>query len=128
MNDLQKRFYLFIFGCIGVRTLFTVAAAHASASILQILGGIALLFVLGWLHIMLFGERDTGPEVFGGKIWWQNLRPLHALLWAGFAYGAIHGIRSSYRLLAIDTFIGLCAFLFHHYRNGDLEVMLQIKI
>ena len=124
MNDLQKRFYLFIFGCIGVRTLFTVAAAYASVPMLQILGSIALIPVFGWLYIMLIGERTTGPEVFGGKIWWQNLRPVHALLWAGFAYSAIRGITSAYRLLAIDTFIGLSAFLFHHYRNGDLKVML----
>lgn len=124
MNDLQKRFYLFIFGCIGVRTLFTVLAAYASVSILHILGILALIPVLGWLYIMLIGERTTGPEVFGGKIWWQNLRPLHTLLWAGFAYYAIRGITSAYRLLAIDTFVGLCAFLIHHYRNGDLKLML----
>jgi hypothetical protein len=124
MNDLQKRFYLFIFGCIGVRTLFTVAAAYASVSTLHIMGILALIPVLGWLNIMLFGERDTGPEVFGGKIWWQNLRLVHTLLWAGFAYGAISGFRSAYRLLAIDTAFGLGAFLFHHYGNGNLKVML----
>ena len=125
MNDLQKRFYLFIFGCIGVRTLFTVAAAYASVSTLHIMGILALIPVLGWLNIMLFGERDTGPEVFGGRIWWQNLRPVHTLLWAGFAYRAIRGITSAYRLLAVDTFIGLCAFLIHHYRNGELKLMLN---
>jgi hypothetical protein len=124
MNDLQKRFYLFLFGCIGVRALFTVAAAYASVPVLYILGIVAIFPVLGWLNIMLFGERDTGPEVFGGRIWWQNLRPLHTLLWAGFAYRAISGFRSAYQLLAIDTFVGLCAFLFHHYRNGNLKVML----
>ena len=124
MNNLQKRFYLFIFGCIGVRTLFTVAAAYASVSTLHILGILALIPVIGWLNIMLFGERDTGPEVFGGRIWWQNLRPIHTLLWAGFAYRAIRGITSAYRLLAIDTLIGLGAFLSHHYINGDLKLML----
>lgn len=123
MNNLQKRFYLFLFGCIGVRTLFTVAAAYASVSALHIMGILALIPVVGWLNIMFFGERDTGPEVFGGRIWWQNLRPVHTLLWAGFVYGAIRGITTAYRLLAIDTFVGLCAFLFHHYRNGDLKVM-----
>jgi len=125
MNTLQKRFYLFLFGCIGVRTLFTVAAANVSAATLQIFGFIALLPVLGWLRIMLFGERNTGPEVFGGKIWWQNLRPVHTLLWAGFAYRAIYGFTSAWRLLAIDTLIGLGAFLFHHYANGNLEIMLS---
>jgi len=126
MNDLQKRFYLFLFGCIGVRALFTLAAAYASLSTLYMMGILALIPVLGWLNIMLFGERDTGPEVFGGKIWWQNLRPVHTLLWAGFAYGAISGFRSAYQLLAIDTAFGLGAFLFHHYKNGNLKVMLHI--
>jgi hypothetical protein len=107
-----------------VRTLFTVAAAYASVSTLHIMGILALIPVLDWLYIMLIGERDMGPEVFGGRIWWQNLRPVHTLLWAGFAYRAIRGFTSAYRLLAIDTFIGLGAFLFHHYRNGDLKLML----
>lgn len=125
MNDLQKRFYLFLFGCIGARTLITVLAAYVHGSILTILGYLALLPVLGWLYIMLIGKRNTGPEVFGSRIWWQNLRPVHALLWAGFAYRAISGFSSAYRLLAIDTAIGLGAFLFHHYMNGELEVMLS---
>ena len=73
---------------------------------------------------MLIGKRNTGPEVFGGRIWWQKLRPLHTLLWAGFAYYAISGFSSSYRFLAIDTMIGLSAFLFHHYSNGDLPTMV----
>ena len=125
MNDLKKRFYLFLLGCIGARTLFTVIAACSSSSTLSILGYLALLPVFGWLYIMLFGERNTGPEVFGGRIWWQKLRPVHTLLWAGFAYRAIFGLPSPYRLLAIDTLIGLGAFLFHHYMNGELEVMLS---
>lgn len=124
MNDLQKRFYLFLFGCIGTRTLFTILAASVSVSFLHILGYIALLPVFGWIYIMLIGKRNTGPEVFGGRIWWQNLRPLHTLLWAGFAYCAISGFPSAYRLLAIDTAIGLAAFLFHHNSNGDLPKMV----
>ena len=124
MNTLQKRFYLFLFGCIGARSLFTIASAYASVSTLQIMGALALLPVFGWLYIMFIGERSTGPEVFGGKIWWQNLRPVHTLLWAGFAYRAISGFTSAWRLLAVDTLFGLCAFLLHHYANGELAVML----
>jgi len=128
MNTLQKRFYLFLFGCIGARTVFTAAAAHASLPTLRIMGALALIPVLGWLYIMLIGERTTGPEVFGGTIWWQNLRPVHTLLWAGFAYRAIYGFTSAWRLLAIDTLIGLGAFLFHHYSNGNLPKMLKSPI
>ena len=125
MNNLQKRFYLFLFGCIGARTLFTITSAYANTFLLKALGVIALLFVLGWLYIMFIGERNTGPEVFGSKIWWQNLRPVHALLWAGFAYQALHGIPSAYRFIAVDTLVGLSAFLYHHYHNGELAVMMS---
>jgi len=124
MNDLQKRFYLFLFGCIGTRTLFTILAAYASVSFLPILGYLALLFVFGWIYIMLIRKRNTGPEVFGGRIWWQKLRPLHMLLWAGFAYCAISRFPFAYRFLAIDTLFGIGAFLFHHDSNGDLPNML----
>jgi hypothetical protein len=73
---------------------------------------------------MLIGKRNTGPEVFGGRIWWQTLRPLHMLLWAGFAYYAISRFPFAYRFLVIDTMIGLSVFLVHHYSNGDLPTMV----
>ena len=85
------------------------------------LGYLAILPAIGFLLIFLFGLRKTGQEVFGEKIWWNNLRPVHALLYFLFAYNAINGNKMAYQFLLIDVIIGLTGFLTFHYKNGDFE-------
>jgi hypothetical protein len=121
MNDMQKRFLLFLIGCIGVRTLFVLIAKNASTYYLPILGYLALLPAIGFVYIYLTGSRQTGAEVFGEKIWWNNLRPLHAALYFLFAYNAINGNKMAYQYLLIDVVIGLTAFVAFHYKNGDFK-------
>lgn len=122
---LTIRFYAFLFGCIGSRLLFTLLAAYSSPLVLPILGGVALIPVLGWFYILFVEPRDTGLEVFGDEIWWKSLRPIHMLLWAFFAYLAIHGNPRAWIILAADTVGGLGAFLFFHGTRGTLMRMLQ---
>jgi len=119
MNDLQKRFLLFLIGCIGTRSLFVVLAKYISTEYLKYLGYLALLPAIGFMYIYLSGSRKTGAEVFGEKIWWNNLRPLHSILYFLFAYNAIIGNKQSWIILLIDVLIGLISFLIHHYANGD---------
>lgn len=119
-STIQIRFLLFLFGCIGSRAAFTLLSAYASESLLQILGLLALIPVIGWIYIIFIGKRDTGAEVFGEKIWWQNLRPIHLLFWSLFSYLAITGYRNAWIVLLIDTLFGLSAFLAHHYSVGNL--------
>jgi hypothetical protein len=121
MNDMQKRFLLFLIGCIGVRTLFVLIAKNASAYYLPILGYLALLPAIGFVYIYLTGSRQTGAEVFGEKIWWNNLRPLHAAFYFLFAYNAINGNKMAYQYLMYDVVIGLGAFLAFHYKNDDFK-------
>jgi len=121
MNNIQKRFLLFLIGCIGLRSLFVIIAKNASTHYLQLLGYLALLPAIGFVYIYLTGSRKTGGEVFGEKIWWNDLRPIHASLYFLFAYNAINGNKMAYQYLLIDVIIGLCAFLAFHYKNGDFE-------
>jgi hypothetical protein len=113
-NNLQKRFLLFLIGCIGTRSLFVYLAKTASKTILKYMGFIATLIGLGFFYIFLTNSRTTGPEVFGDKIWWNNLRPIHGLLYLLFAYNAIQGNRNSWIYLLIDVLIGLFSFLYFH--------------
>ncbi len=124
VNVLKLRFYLFMFGCIGSRLAFTALSAFSHGWFLKLLGFLALIPVYGWFYIIFFGKRDTGLEVFGGKIWWQNLRPIHMLLWGLFAYLAIHGNPKSWIVLLVDTLFGASAFLIKHWSTGDLMKML----
>ena len=121
MNNIQKRFLLFIFGCISIRLLFVYIAKTIDNSYLPILGLLALIPAIGFFYIFFTKSRETGPEVFGEKIWWNNLRILHGLLYLIFAILAI--TRQSYAWIAllIDVSIGLLSFLYFHYSNGNFN-------
>ena len=119
MNDLQKRFLMFLIGCIGVRSLFVIIAKYVNTQYLKYMGYIALLPAIGFIYIYLTGSRKTGPETFGEKIWWNNLRPIHSILYFLFAYNAINGNKQSWIYLLVDVLFGLISFLIYHYVNGD---------
>ena len=121
MNTVQKRFLLFLVGCIGTRSLFVYLAKNASKQILMYMGYLALLPAIGFLYLYFSGARKTGAEVFGDKIWWNNLRPVHSLLYFVFAYNAINGNPMAWVYLAIDVVIGLISFLSYHFYNGDFK-------
>jgi hypothetical protein len=119
MKDLHKRFLMFLIGCIGLRSLFVVIAKNINIRYLKYLGYLALLPATGFLYIFLTGSRKTGPETMGGKIWWNNLRPVHSLLYFLFAYAAITGNKQAWLYLLVDVLLGLISFLIYHYVNGD---------
>lgn len=119
MNNIQKRFLLFLVGCIGTRALAAYTAKVASTQYLRYLGYLALVPAIGFAAIYLTGSRKTGAEVFGAHIWWNDLRPVHSLLYFMFAYNAIKGMRSAWLFLLADVCIGLGAFLAHHWVAGS---------
>jgi hypothetical protein len=57
----------------------------------------------------------------GEKIWWNNLRPIHAILYILFAISAINKKSYSWIFLLIDVILGLTMFLYHHYSIGDFS-------
>jgi hypothetical protein len=124
MNDIQKRFLLFLVGCIGTRTLFVLIAKNASSKYLPLLGYLALLPAIGFLYIYFTGSRKTGAEVFGEKIWWNDLRPLHSFIYFLFAYNAIIGNTKAWMYLLVDVIIGLFSFLIFHFKNGDFKKLI----
>lgn len=120
---MQKRFLLFLLGCIGVRSLFVVIAKYTNTNYLKYLGYLALLPAIGFIYIYLTGTRKTGPETLGDKIWWNDLRPVHACLYLLFAYNAIIGNKDSWIYLLADVLIGLISFLIYHYVKGDFRAL-----
>ena len=124
MNNIQKRFLLFLIGCIGTRSLFVIVAKMISLNYLPYLGYLALIPAIGFIYIYLTGSRNTGGEVFGDKIWWNNLRPIHSLIYFLFAYNAINGNKNSWIYLLIDVIIGLISFLTYHFLHNDFKKLL----
>ena len=121
MNPTQKRFLLFLIGCLGTRTLFVYLAKNANRIYLEYMGYLSILPAVGFFYLFLSGSRKTGPEVFGNKIWWNNLRPIHGLMYFLFAYNAINGDAFAWIYLLIDVIIGLVSFLLFHYYNNDFS-------
>jgi len=68
MNNIQKRFLLFIFGCVVARLLFVYIAKNIKSKYLPILGYLSLIPAFGFIYIYYNNLRKTGQEVFGDKI------------------------------------------------------------
>ena len=125
MNTIQKRFLLFLIGCIGMRSLLVYIAKTTNKTFLQYMGYLALLPTIGFFYLFFTGTRKTGAEVFGDKIWWNDLRPVHGTLYALFAYNAITGNPNAYIYLLVDVLIGLTSLLVFHYNNGDFSKLIN---
>ena len=126
MNNLQKIFLMFLIGCIGLRSIFVIIAKNINTIYLKYLGYFALVPAIGFMYIYLTGSRKTGAEVFGEKIWWNSLRPIHSILYFMFAYNAIIGNTQAWIYLFVDVLIGLISFLINHYVNGNILSLLNI--
>lgn len=125
MNNIQKRFILFLFGCIPTRILLVYIAFKfgelSNKLYLNLMGYLAILPAIGFFYLFFSGTRQTGAEVFGDRIWWNNLRPVHGLIYSLFAINAIMGHSYSWLFLLVDVLFGLIGFLIFHYNNGDFQ-------
>jgi hypothetical protein len=121
--NLKKRFILFLIGCIGTRSFLAYYAKTTNTQNLQIIAYIALIISFTFMYLFLTGSRKTGFEVFGDKIWWNNLRPIHSIIYFIFAYNVlVLNNKSAWKILVLDVIIGLTAFLYYHYNMGNFKI------
>ena len=126
MNDIQKRFMLFLFGCIATRFIFVYLAYSGYKNhYLHWLGLLAIIPVIGWLNIFLFKPRDTGAEVFGEQIWWKDIRIVHMSLYILFVALALRNYKYAWIVLLVDVCFGLTAFLIHHREAGSFKLLFS---
>ena len=114
IKDMQKRYLLFLFGCIPLRCVLVYLTKDASARYQYYLGFLMLCVGVGFWYIYLFNLRKTGVEVFGDKIWWNSLRPVHGTLFLIAAYCLVINRSLAWKVLTLDTSIGLLSFINHH--------------
>ena len=124
MNTIQKRFLAFLLLCIPVRIGFVFIAKKVDKKYLPYLGYLAILPAIGFAYIYIFGKRKTGGETFGQKIWWNNLRPLHSIIYFIFAYLALKKSNNAYIPLLLDVIIGLISFIIYHYSVGSFRKLI----
>jgi hypothetical protein len=125
MNTIQKRFLVFLIVCIGIRTLFVYIAKNVNKFYLRYMGYLFILPAIGFFYLYLTDSRKTGFEIFGDKIWWNNLRPIHGIMYFLFSYNAIKGNKFAWIYLLVDVIIGLVSFLIFHYNNNSLKYLYE---
>lgn len=127
LSQEHKRNLLFLVGCLGTRSLLAYAAKYVDKTKLKYMGYIALVPAIVWLYMYFIKPRTTGPEVFGGKIWWNNWRIVHAMVYILFSILAIQGKDYAYMPLLADVFIGFIAFTMHHsHKNINVDMNLNV--
>lgn len=109
-----ERLLTFLVGCIGTRSLITFLA-YRYVRYLPYMGVLALIPAIGFAVIYVGGLRPTGVEVGGGKIWWNDLRPVHSALFGLFALNAIQKNANAWIFLLLDTMLGFGSFIHHYY-------------
>jgi hypothetical protein len=111
----RERTALFLIGCMGSRFALAEGARRMQGTEkLANIAPLAFLPAFAFFVLFAFGLRKSGPETFGDPIWWDKLRPLHAILYALFAYTAMKRLPGSWRFLYADVSIGLLAWLAFH--------------
>ena len=104
MNKLLPYFSI----CIIVRSLIAFTAYKLSPKYLRIAGYTALLPAIGFMYLFISKSRNTGA--FGQKIWWDYVRPIHSILYALFAWYAIHKSNKAFIFLVMDVLVGVIVY------------------
>ena len=111
MND-RSRIILFLTGCMTLRLSLAIIAKILDPKYLPIMGIMALAISIGFLYSFLLSKKSLG--LFGGKVWWNDMRLVHAILYFIFFVCAIMKKTSSWLILLLDALIGLGAFIVHY--------------
>ena len=106
--DKNKRIMLFIFGCLFARSIPIIILKKIPK-----LSIIIVLFYLGiglsFLKTFMFSKSKFG--FFGGKVWWNNLRLFHSLIYLLFVVLFITTKKLYINLLIFDLVISLLSVI-----------------
>lgn len=112
MNQKHK-ILLYLFLCLPVRTipiiiLFLTEKLNLPISIVYLVTGVSFLY-----RTTTFHNKQLG--VFGGKVWWQNLRLIHGIIYLFAAYLIYKNQLNQVKCLLItDLLIGLNGFIIQY--------------
>ena len=126
MNNIQRRFLLFLGACIPSRLFFVLLAKYGNQTIKKIIGVVAFMIASGFMIIYFGNLRETGIETGGEKIWWNHLRPVHSIIYYLVFYNIFFANpMNAWKLLLIDVLIGLLSFLQFHISNNNFSKLLN---
>lgn len=115
--SVQDSQNLFLYGCIPSRILL-IASPHFvknHEAIRKLLSCIFIAIGLGFLIIYIFDLRKTGIETGGRKIWWNEIRQVHGILYLVAGILLFNREYESVKIiLAIDIIIGIIIWKNYH--------------
>lgn len=127
MEPYTKRLLMFILGCIPVRIGLSYLTEYINKKnnisttwivLRYILVTFLAIISISFFIIYIFGLRKTGLETQGKPIWWNNLRPLHGLLYGASALLLLLRYNNTNitpsRLILWDAVFGLISFSIYH--------------
>ena len=125
LSGIRKRMLMFLVGCMGARIGLAYLAKWSNGIVRKILMIATGIMATGFALIYIFGLRKTGVETQGAPIWWNHLRPIHAILY-GLASWSLYKEQNvmAWKLLLGDTAFGLLAFLHYHITSGNIRFIL----
>lgn len=96
--------------CLLVRFTLTYIVSRLDRKWLKVVGIFGLLISGGFIYNYMINKSVGG---LGGRVWWQNYRPIHAGLYAAFGLMALMGDKKAYIPLLMDTIIGMVVFVYY---------------
>jgi hypothetical protein len=110
-NYMNPRIVLFYIGCMGTRALLALWAQNPSETSRTVLTFLLTVIAIGFASIYLFGWRKNAQETFGetNVVWWNDLRPVHAFLYASTAWLLYTRNEQAHLPLILDLWIGFAA-------------------
>jgi hypothetical protein len=117
----MRRLVWFSVGCVCVRSLLPVAAgvlgSRDNRATLSIMGVVCLLIGLSFaIQYTWHDDKKNAHGGFGGPVWWNNMRIIHAVLYILFGFLAIgdRSYRYAWVVLAVDIILSCLIVLRRH--------------
>ena len=114
--EKKHRIIIFFCFCITLR-LFLVYLAHrlSNTQYIKIMAIFAILVSIGLTYQFIFNPHKLGG--FGGDSWWNNYRPIHAIIYLTFAIMVFTLPKYAYMILLADIILGACFFANNYFIN-----------
>ena len=71
-----------------------------------------LYFILSIGELYHYTMKTRTVGAFHNKVWWDSLRPIHALLFLFTSIGLVYKYKYSYMFLVLDTVISVLGYTF----------------
>ena len=111
MNEINL---YFLFGCMFSRLFMVYIAKIININYLPYYGIITLIISIMFLKNYINNFPKIG--FFGNKVWWNNNRLIHSLLYFIFSIMAFYKNKNSWIVLFADTLIGLITFILKYFK------------